>query len=515
MAQDLLNALDIAREHFELARRAEDARLFADAATAYQSAVEAAGPAWERADVAAETRTIAARLSADAAYAAGMCQARLHPPETDALRAATLLGVRLFEREDLPGDVRLHGIYRAQCAAFEMGHQCMEYHPAQAKDLFQDAIGCVGALAQLTDVEEPKVARLYANAAAAASALAGLVKDQEKEFKQHLQLVLEHGQEGVDTGKLPLGMETETLILMGDAAYELGLLEKEQPKAVERLKDALGWTRQAAESPGADANLQADALLRGARYACVYGLYLRHSDFDGGIDALDGSVNLALSVASSPNLPPPIRATAFDTAVRTQQNIALLFKEHHPDLALDAFAKAADLGISAAASGGDLPPAARATLIYLAANARLEQAILLQVAARSEADAQALGLFAEVKQLARNVFRIDGAPHETVARAGLLACGASGRLLRAIDPSDAAAIDRELEAIERFGQQASSQAQASEAIRARGAFFAADAAAKLASRAASPAKQAEAQHRADTLMALYRSLDPEANATMH
>ncbi|MBH25002.1 MAG: hypothetical protein CMH57_11205 [Myxococcales bacterium] len=510
---DHVAVIDNAREHFEMGRRSAEAGHFAEAARAYQDAARLASPLWKDPAGTGEERETAARLVADALYAAGMSAASQEPPEVTPLREATLTGITIYETDDLTGDVRLHGLYRAQCAAFEMGHLVMERDPEQAIDLFLDAVGCVGALPHLDDPDQARLARLYANAAAASFALGNILRSREDtRFKTHFEIAMEHAETALENDRLPPMLAVETRLLLSDATYELAMTEEEQPKAIERLQQALGWAREASESPGADAIMQADALLRGSRYACVYGLYLRHTDFEGGIEALEGAVALARSTAEPTHIPTHMRVTALDTAVRTQQNIGLLLKEDHTQRSRDAFQVAGDMAIEFAQDRG-VPAPSRAGMLYLAANARLEQAILEQVLAESERHEPALKLFEEVKQLARNVLRVEGARHESVARAALLGCGASGRLLRAVDPSDDARIDRELQSIESLGQRAASASEAPPELRARGAFFAADAAGKLAERAPSPAAADEARHRAKQLTALYHSLNPET--TVH
>ncbi|MEO1266960.1 MAG: hypothetical protein AAFX99_02615 [Myxococcota bacterium] len=506
---DYVATIDTAREHFELGRGSADAGHYKEAVRAYQDAARIAKPIWENTAAPDEQRTIAARLTADALYAAGMSAASQHPPQASTLREATLVGITIYESDTLDGDVRLHGLYRAQCAAFEMGHLVIEHDPEQAIDLFQDAVGCIGALPHLMEPDPAKVARLRANAAAASFALGNILRSQEDtRFKSHFTIAMEHAEEALQTDRLPPMLAIETRLLLSDATYELAMTEEEQPKALERLQQALGWAREASQAPGADAVMQADALLRGARYACVYGLYLRHTDFEGGIEALEGAVALAQTTAEPTHLPTHMRVTALDTAVRTQQNIGLLLKVEHTERARDAFATATAMAIDFAQDRA-IPDLNRAELLYLAANARLEQGILEQVLAQAEQHPPALALFSEVKQLVRNVMRIRQARHEAVARAALLGCGASGRLLRAADPTDATTIDRELHSIESLGQRAASAEGAPRELRARGAFFAADAAQKLAERASTPAAADEARHRAKQLTALHHKLDPD------
>ena len=511
---DHITAIDIAREHFEMGRRASEASLFEEAKRSYTSAADAAR-IWQDQSVATEGRVIAARLCADALYSAGMAGARLVPPVVEPLQQATLEGITIFETTALEGDVRLHGLYRAQCSAFELGHIMVEVDIERAIELFQDAIGCVGALASLEATTRAKEARLYANAAAASFALANLLRQEEHQnFKDHLKLSIEHASTALNTNELPLAMAFETRLLLSDACYEVALTESEQPKALERLEQALGWARDAAEAPGADAMMQADALLRGARYACVYGLYLRHTDFDGGVDALKGAIQLALATLEADHLPLSVRANAYDLAVRTQQNIALLLKESDSEGSRDAFALAASMATEFSRDQM-LPKVTRAELVYLTANATLEQAIQLQMVAGMEQHKPAIALFEDVKRMARGVLRGADAKPDTGARVALLACGACGRLLRALSQEDKAGILRELTGIVQFGEQASELTEANKSLRAQGAFFAGDAANRLAEHETDSTLVAAAKARADRLLALSKALDPEKSRASH
>lgn len=504
--------LDQARHHFEAARRDASLGDFNRASARYQEAASAASAVWRAEAVDGESRSMAARLAADAMYAAGMAAARgLDGGVSGALREATLHGLTIYETESLEPGVRAHGLYRAQCAAFELGHVLTEHDPVEAVALFRDAAGCVQAVGGLElheTADEQCAARVLANAAAAHVALASLLRSmQDSSFKDHYTEAITCGKDAIESGALPGGLEVETMLVLADAAYELGLSTERREDAIVAFEDALGWTRVASEAPGADGGLQAQALLKGANIACVYGLYVRHDDLQRGIEALEGAIALARTAAEADHLPIDFRAQALDTAVRTQQNIALLEREGSPSRALESFGRAAGMAREAA-SLPNLPPPVRANMLYLAANATLEVAILTQQLAGTERLAGALEGFMTVQELVREVLGLPHAQPDVVARAALLGCGASGRLLRALDPAeDEAAIQTELETIELFGQRAAQTQGADLELRARAAFFAADAAEKLASRLTHPAAVAEARQRAQVLTSLQRGLE--------
>jgi len=487
---DPLSLIDQARRHFEAAAR--DAALgdFGRASAHYRDAALTVGPAWRHTDAPADTRTVAARLAADAIYAGAMAAVRAELAADVLLREATLLGLELYEAEDLSAGVRVHGLYRAQCAAFELGHLVTESDPIDAVALFRDAAGCVAAVGALDlddEADEVFAARILANGAAAHVALASLLRSMnDSSFKDHFTEAITCGKDAIESGALPAGLEVETMLVLADAAFELGLSTEDRRHAVTAFEDALGWTRLASEAPGADGGLQAQALLKGANVACVYGLTVRHDDLQQGLDALAGAIALAMTAAEADHLPLDLRAQALDTAVRTQQNVALLLRERSPSEACDAFARAATMARDAATLPA-LPPPVQANLLYLAANATLETAILRQQLAGTERHAAALEGLASVQDLARAVLALPHAQPDIVVRAALLGCGAAGRLLRALDPlQDEQSIQTELETIVMFGERAARTEGADPELRSRAAYFAADAAEKLAERRPHP-----------------------------
>lgn len=506
---DYHGTIEQARAHFDRGNREASAGDFGAAAEAFHAAALAAAPVWRAAAASGEARTLAARLSADASYSAGMAAVRLGDP-AERVRAAILLGVEIYERDDIVDDVRLHGLYRAQCAAFELAHALRAEDALQAEEYFRDALGCAEALEALPGAEDEKVARVLANAAAAAHTLATLKRGRGvTAFKGDLRKALELGERAVQMPQLRGMMQAETFLILGDASYDLAMTVSEQTEAAELLRNALGWTREGAEAPGADGILQAQAMLRGANYACVYGLYQRHQDFGEGMAALEGSIELALTVANEPHLPMDLRAPAFETAVRTGQNIGLLLKERDPAQAAGAFFASAQLAEEASAVPG-LPAGNRAQCLYLAANARLERAILLQVVAGDEADRAALQALREARDRARAAWSQDACSPELFARAALIACGVAGRLLRTIDVNDTDAVVAELTLIADMGRRAAETADALDEHRVAGANFAADASLRLSKLHADPRRSAELLQRAEALKKLQKVLEGSA-----
>ncbi len=433
-------------------------------------------PMW-RADAASDEalRPQAAIFGADAAYAAGMAQIQ-GGAGADQLRAAVLIGVEIFEREALGEGPRLHGLYRAQCAAFEVAHSLSADHPEDASALFGDAARCAEALDGLEAPDAEKAARVLANAAAASHALASIARARgDKSFKADLEKALEYGERAVQAIELRGALQAETFLILAEVSYELALTIEAPSEAAELLRAALGWTREAAEAPGANALMQAEAMQRGANYACVYGLYLRNEDFEAGIAALEGAVDLALAVADEPNLPMALRAPAFDTAIRTRQNVALLLKERDQHAARRHFEASSALGRRAASTPG-LSGGRRAGFLYLAANAQLEHGILGQSLSSNEADSAALASLREARELAQAALEQPECPPDVEARAALTVCGVSGRLLRAQPTLGGRA---ELAIIEAFGRRAAQAEGAAQELRDTGARFAADAAARL------------------------------------
>ncbi len=509
------NTIDDARGHFDFGNRAASDGRFGDAAKAFRQAANTASVVWRDAEASQEVRSLAARLSADSTYSAGMSAVRLGDPG-EHMQAAILIGVEIYELESLEDDVRLHGLYRAQCCAFELAHAVSPEDTLQAEEYFIDAVGCAQALPNLGEVDAQKVVRVLANAAAASYALAQLRRAREaRGFKTDLEKALELGQAALDMPELRGMMQAETYLVLADASYDLAMTVEDPSKAADHLRNALGYTRESSEAPGADGVLQGQAMLRGANYACAYGLYLRNEDFEGGVEALEGAIGLALAVADQDHLPMDLRAPAWETAIRTGQNIGLLFKERDMATARNAFEASAGLAQRAASTQG-LPAESRALCLYLGANASLEQAILMQALAGDEKLPDALALLRKARDLARTAMDSPGCIGDIAARSCLLTCGVSGRFLRTLnDPADAAAITTELEKIEVFGQRAAETKGAMDEHRATGASFAADAATQLATRTKDPRKAAELKHRADALRKLQKVLQPEEHSHHH
>jgi hypothetical protein len=508
---DWTRQIEQARQAFEDAKRAEAVERFDRALESFEEAATLAAQVWANPAAEPPTRATAARLTADASWSAGM-SATLgqHLPAEDTLRRAILRCLELFDREELEVDVRLHGLYRAQCAAFELAHVQAVSDPIDAVALFRDAAGCADALATLAladAADNAKAARVLANAAASHLNLAGLLRQlEDTSAREHLEAAGRVGKQAVETAALPGPLEAETMLVLADASYELGLGTEDRKAATAAFEDALGWSRMASEAPGADGNLQAEALLRGANVACVYGLTLRHDDWSAAMEALDGAIALAQAAAANDHMPVEFRARSLDTAVRTQQNAGLLRKEKAElTPALEAFHRAAALALTSA-DLPNLPPPQRGAFLYLASNATLEAAIVQQTLAGTERHAAALQGLTRVQDLARAALGCAHLQPDLAARAALLACGASGRILRALDTDDARAIQTELEYIEAFGQRAAQTDGADRELRARGAFFAVDAAERLAAFLKDTPAAAEARHRVAQLHALHNSL---------
>jgi hypothetical protein len=502
-----------ARERFEQGQRA--ARADADAArAAFTDASAQAAALWRQQDTHPEPRAEAARLSADALWSACMVHIDQDGEGAQAtLRAATLLGAELYEDDSLDDDVRLHGLYRAQCASFELAHLRRARSLEDTVELFRDVAQCAQAAEDMNAaaVDAQKVARVQANASAALLSLAQALRDGgSQKIRDELNRAVAHGRKAVESGELPGGMGVEATLVVAEAHYEIALLVEDPELIGHNLQQALAWTQMAAESPAADGALQAESWHRAANYACVYGLFRRHQDFDEGLESLEGAIALALSAARPAHLPAELRAQAFETATRTCQNIALLHKERGElAQAHAAFARSAALAQEAAAAPA-LAATFRAGFVYLGANAALERAALTQPS-RDPRDPEVSALLAQALDGAREVLAIPGAPAQVVARAALLACGAVGRQMQALAKGDEIGVQRALEAIEALSQRAAEAEGADLETRARGAAFAADAAEKLAERLRDPRAAAEARQRAAWLHDLARRLQMRAD----
>lgn len=419
-------AFEVARHAFEQGRTAATEGRMAEAAAHFDDACGHAAVVWREDAFPAEVRSQAARLAADASYSAGITSAQLGA-SPEALQGATLVCAEIHARADLEDDVRLHGLYRAQCAAFELAHALRDRSAERAIELFRDAVLCADAAREfhVHGVDKEKMLRTLANASAAALALANTLRDAgDTRYKTDLLRARDLGKEVLALGGLTQALEVEAMLVMGEVHFELAQVEDEPERAVEHLEHALGWSREASQSPGADALLQAQAFQRGANYACVYGLYVRTEDFDRGMASLEGAVELALA-ATGEGAPPEIRAGAWDTAVRTQQNIGLLWKERDPARAAAGFAEAARLA-ELGANDAQLSESHIAQHMYLRANALLEGAILAQWLGGVEDAPEALALFDACVAAVEAVLRRT-APADVRARAALLGCGAWGR----------------------------------------------------------------------------------------
>jgi hypothetical protein len=264
-------------------------------------------------------------------------------------------------------------------------------------------------------------------------------------------------------------MAADTRLVLAEFTYELAITETEPESALPGLRNALGWARTAAEAEGVDGLFQAQALLRSADIASILGLALRHSDFEGGVSALLGAAQLAVAAAEVDEAPATIRGPAYDTAVRTLQNVGLLTKVRAPHRSRDAFERGVEAAV-AAVELDILPGEWRAKFQYLAASGSLELATLL--------DESPVEREAALRRSLGHTWEAVGSPHaedEVKARAALVGCGASGRLLELV-AEDPAARARELEAIEALGRIAAECAGAPEDLRAKGRHFALDAA---------------------------------------
>jgi hypothetical protein len=503
---DFEEAKKLAKEGAKLegVERGESARLYQRAHALYKEAAQIAAHVWRSDGSPSDAREEAARLSSDAIW---LSASTLLDAESDgapdALRAAALLGVELYERDGLPDDARLHGLYRAQCASFELGHLQQERAPETALQLFRDADRCADAALEMDgeEVDHEKVARVLANAASASLNAARLLRDTGSlKYREELDTAIERGQVAVEMDALPGPMQVETTLIVAEALYEMALLSEDKKVVGESLQNALGWARKAAESPQANALMQGEAWHRGANYACVYGLFIRHDDFAQGEAALQGAIGLALEVAQHEVLPMDLRAPSFETAVRTWQNLGILYRERQEaEKAAEAFVRAASLAHEASQTP-HMPASFRGGFDYLAANARMELAALRQ-AAFGDHDPEVGAQLRQARELAERALNNPESPRDIVARAALVGCGAVGRLMRGLRADDAASIRAHLEVIERLGQRAAHTEGADAESRSKGAFFAADAAERLAGyasdeRLAQAARQRAAQMRA-------------------
>jgi hypothetical protein len=421
------DAFETAVASFQRGRVAASGGELSAALIGFAGAVAQAGELWPDTNCPAEVRNQAARLAADSAYAAGAAAAQ-HGDPTSPLEEATALGIEIYNNEELEADVRLHGVYRAQCAAFELGHALVHAKPERAIEVFRDAVMCAEAAREfpLSSVDAEKVARTLANASASALVLARTLRDAgDSRYRSDLLRARELGSEVLEGGDLGPSLRVEAMLVMGEVHFELAQTEEKPEIAADHLESALGWSREASQAPGADALLQAQAFQRGANYACVYGLYVRGEDFEKGMDALEGAVHLALA-AASPDTPPEIRAGGWDTAVRTQQNIALLLKERDPHAAGAAFAASVVLATRASEDLG-LPEGHRGQHLYLKANGLLEQAILAQLTSGVDDDPAAVRLLVECCCAVEEVLTLKLVPPDVRARAALVGCGAWGR----------------------------------------------------------------------------------------
>ncbi len=502
------DTLKEARQAFSQARQVTNA---AQAEAGFRLDAKLASSLWSEQKHTTELRTEASRLAADAMWSASMAQLSTAAEAShDTLRATTLLGAEMYEDTSLEEDVRLHGLYRAQCASFELGHLRRESASEDAIELFRDVAECAQAATEMDAkaVDEAKVARVQANAAAALLTLAQIQRDGGgTRYREDLDRAVEFGKLSVESGALPGAMSAETMLVVAEASYEVAILI-EDPKVIDKsLKAALGWTRQAADAPGAEGSLQAEARHRAANYACVFGLFRRHEDFDEGLSALRGAVELALSAARPKELPIELRGPAFETAIRTQQNLGLLLKEKGKTGESSAAFEAAGRLASEAVAVEEMPASYRAGFWYLGANAHLERAATMMVAQKT-VDAAVTKVLEGARQNANQVLEMPDAPAALVARAALLACGAVGRMMQSKEASMSTV--QALETIESLGQRAAHAEGADLTTRSQGAFFAADAAEKLAARAKDPRVSAEASQRAVFLHDLSRRLKQRA-----
>ena len=486
-------AYEVIQAALAKARMAREALAAGDVETAvggYSAAAGLAAGVWEDGQAPAEAREQAARLAADSAWLAGLTAAHQGTGASEVLRVATVTGVAIYESGDLAGDVRLHGLYRAQCAAFELGHLLLRSDPSAASELFHDAVQCSAAAKSLDtdEVDLGKLARVLANSAAGAMELAALgPPDHERPNSSPadasvggrralLQSAADLAREAVGSGGLSGELEPETMLVLAEACYQLALTRVEPQPALELLEDALGWSRRATSCVGSGGLLQARAFKNAAGYACVYGLTLRHQDLERGIEAMQGGVELALAAAAPEGLPPHLRSEAYDTAVRTQQNIGLLLKEHDLLRASAAFHQAASQAVVAA--GIDkLPPTWVAGFLYLAANAMLEEgAVLLELGEEHQSSARAA--LEDACGTARKVLNAEVAEPEVVARAALVLCYAAGRIAEVLERHEAGA-EPHLEAIIAAGERAALTEGASMEHRQHGAELALDACRQL------------------------------------
>jgi hypothetical protein len=507
MSQENLNR---ARAKYTLAQQSASRGDAKGARLGFSQAAKLASGIWRQPEAGQEMISEAARLSADAMWSA--CMAHLSSQgaqAADTLRAATLLGAEIYEADHLEEDVRLHGLYRAQCATLELAHVRLEAKAQEdAIELLRDVAECAQAAKQMSaeQVDAQKVARVLANASAAMLTLGQVLRDGgSQKYREELNRSVEYGRAAVESEALPGPMAAESMLVVAESFYEIALLVEDPEKIGTHLESALGWTRLAAQAPGADGSLQAEAWHRGANYACVYGLFKRHEDFEEGLSFLEGAVELALEAARLEHLPAELRAQSYETAVRTCQNMGLLHKERKEwEQAQASFARSVELATEAAHAPG-LATTFEVGFWYLSANGSLEQAVIWQH--RQEAPSpQAEALLRQAHGSAQKVLQKPGAPAQVVARAALLASGAVGRLMQTLAPGDEAGIIKSLEAIEVLGQRAAEAEGADLESRSRGAFFAADAAEKMAQRLKDPRAVAEARQRATWLHDLSRRL---------
>lgn len=506
---DPYQTLEAARKQFEDARNMASSNALQLAMAQLQSVVRTLGPLWKREINPEEVRTGAARLAVDASWSAGLIEFQgALSSENPTLKSTVLLGVEVYESTGLLPDVRLHGLYRAQCASFEMAHARRAAAPEDAIELFRDTIQCAPAAMEMDglDVDVEKVARVQANGAAAALSLAQIIRDEGSlHYRTDLDKAIELGQISLELGALPPGMDVETSLVVAEGYYEVALLSEDEEVVTESLQSALAWTRQASEAPGANGALKAECFHRGANYACVYGLFRRHKDMQEGVDALRGAVELALAAADLDHIPSEIRAPSYETAVRSLQNIGIILKESgKTGEASEAFAESAKL-CQRVSKIDALSGPFQTGFLYLGANAFLERAAIAQKELGPR-NSEVGELLNGALHLATACLGRQDTPAEFVARSALLACSVAGRRMHTLTPGDEAGLRKCLTDIEKFGQRAAHAEGADKESRSKGAFFAADALTKLAPRLQNPRAKEEALQRASVLKTLANQL---------
>lgn len=409
-------------------------------------------------------RQEAAQLAIDARYLSAMVPRVNIDASSELLRTSVLDAIAVFEREEYDESLRLYGLYIAQCAAFELAHRS---DGQDAERLFADVVACAEQVADLDEVEADKGARLYANGAAAAHTLANLKRERGvKSYTDLLVRASDLGGSALRVEGLPRSMAAETRLVMAEVTFELAITEKEPESALPGLRNALGWARTAAEAEGVDGLFQAQAMQRSADMASVMGLALRHSDFEGSLEVLLGAVELAITAAGVGEAPATVRGPAYDTAVRTLQNVGLLTKERAPHRARDAFQRA--VAFADEASGQREMEAWAGKFSYLAASSALELATLVEGIDRDTALVRALAY-------AREAVASPAIDDEDKARAALVGCGAAARLVEQ-SAGDAEASAKGLAEIETLARVAAECGGAPEEMRAKGRDFALDAA---------------------------------------